>query len=277
MHFWKLFTSSVKEVKCPCLQVLGSQMTRILAFLNLPWKHLVMAAVELLGDVLPRWFGLTKLSLFPQSLDFTSSPSVYLLQGYAQVLILFWKHGGSQGAPEATPLLNSGNVSTAQVPSYNQLFVFPLLKTCWSSINSVVVPRYLTVRPVSGCLKELKREDLGVVADGMTLALTAPAARQVWILSLPQGKCHNQCLKSMLQWESASRPWFMNSSSLNSQWNCFIPDRKGSNWVNSIPRSLQILGKKGWASQGLGCPCPVLVQLDLALGKLSLEACEVVV
>lgn len=36
-------------------------------------------------------------------------------------------------------------------------------------------------------------------------------------LSLPQGKRHNQCLRSMLQWESASRPWFTNSSSLNSQ------------------------------------------------------------
>jgi len=26
-------------------------------------------------------------------------------------------------------------------------FVFPFLEICWSSINSVVVPRYLTVRP----------------------------------------------------------------------------------------------------------------------------------
>lgn len=42
--------------------------------------------------------GLTKLSLFRQSLGFTSSPFVVLLQGYVQVLILFWKQGGSQDA-----------------------------------------------------------------------------------------------------------------------------------------------------------------------------------
>ena len=35
--------------------------------------------------------------------------------------------------------------------------------------------------------------------------------------------------------------------------------------------------KKDWASWELGPPCPALVQLDLVLGKLSLEVLEVVV
>lgn len=36
-------------------------------------------------------------------------------------------------------------------------------------------------------------------------------------LSLPQGKCHNQQLRTMLQWKPAFRPQSINSSSLNSQ------------------------------------------------------------
>lgn len=47
--------------------------------------------------------GMIKLSLFPESPGFTISPSVYLLEG--QVLVLCWRQGGSQDAPEATPLL----------------------------------------------------------------------------------------------------------------------------------------------------------------------------
>lgn len=49
--------------------------------------------------------GMIKLSLFPESPGFTISPSVYLLEGYVQVLVLCWRQGGSQDAPEATPLL----------------------------------------------------------------------------------------------------------------------------------------------------------------------------
>lgn len=112
-----------------------------------------MAVIELLGDLMPRWLGWPESSLFTQSLVFTSWPFLYLLQGYVQVLILFWKQGRSQDAPEATPLFYSGSDTTAHVPSYNCSF---LVSLSWKL--AVVEPRHLTVGPVSRCLEELKRE-----------------------------------------------------------------------------------------------------------------------
>lgn len=68
--------------------------------------------------------GMTKLSLFSESLGLTISPSVYLLQGYVQVLVLCWRRGGSQDTLEATPLFYGDSVTAAQVPSCNFSFLF---------------------------------------------------------------------------------------------------------------------------------------------------------
>ena len=50
-------------------------------------------------------------------------------------------------------------------------------------------------------------------------------------LSLPQGKCHNQCLRNMLQWESASRPWFMSTRRAEVALHTQLPTPPFSSWV----------------------------------------------
>lgn len=129
---------------------------------------------------------MVKSHLIPQSLGFTSSPSVYLCASSHFIL-------------EARMLLKlhlSCTVAVSLLPKFPAMtsdFLFPFLKTSWFSINSVVEPRYPTVWPVSWCLKDLKREDLQAVADGMTIALTASAAKTskwLWISSWTNTVCN---------------------------------------------------------------------------------------
>lgn len=109
----------------------------------------MMTAVELLGDVVPKW------SVWPSCL--CSLVLTVLLFTCCRVISKFSLC--SESKVEARILASA---TPAWVASCNlKLFGFPYPKTCWSNFNSVVVSNYLIGRLVSISLKELKKKGLG--------------------------------------------------------------------------------------------------------------------